>query len=91
MFQEISQNLQENACAGVSFNKVAGLQLETLLKRGCHEYFPANLAEFLRKLFLQTFFYPGRLLLPVIFCLGSGELLRKTVFSAKYNFSEMEK
>ena len=38
--------LQKNACAGVSFNKVAGLQSGTLLKAGCREYFPVNLAEF---------------------------------------------
>ena len=88
MFLKISENLHENACAGVTFNKVAGLQPGTLLKRGCHEYFPVNLAEFLRDLFLQT--SPGDCFF-LFFCLGSGELLRKTVFFAKYNFSEIEK
>ena len=87
MFLKISENLQENACAGVTFNKVAGRQPKALSKRGCHEYFPVNLAEFFRDLSLQTSL--GEI--PLIFCLESGELLRKTVFSAKYNFSEMEK
>ena len=54
LFLKVSQNLQENARAEVSFNEVTGLQPGTLLKRGCHEYFPVNLGEFLRDLFLQT-------------------------------------
>ena len=33
VFLEISQNLQENTCARVFFNKVAGLRPATLLKR----------------------------------------------------------
>ena len=88
----MSQNLQKNACALVSFNKVnkvAGLQPGTLLKRRLSRVFSCEFSEFLRTPFSTDI--TGRLLLPVIFCLGSGELLRKTVLSAKCNFSEMEK
>ena len=69
--------------------KLQAYRLELYLKRGCSEYFPVNLAEFLRTPFFTDI--SGRLLLPVIFCLGDGKLLSKTVFSAKCNFSEMEK
>ena len=69
--------------------KLQGYSLKLYQKRSCHEYFPVSLAEFLRTLFFTDI--SGRLLLPVIFCLGSDELFRKTVFSAQCNFSEMEK
>ena len=51
VFLEIVQNLQENACARVSFfNKVA---LATLLKKRLwYRSFPVNLAKFLRTRFL---------------------------------------
>ena len=46
-FLTISQNLQENTCVRVFFNKVAGLRPATLLKKrlwqGC---FPVNFAKF---------------------------------------------
>ena len=69
--------------------KLLAYRLELYLRRGCSKYFPVNLAEFLRAPFFTDISW--RLLLPVIFCLGGGTLLRKTVFSAKCNFSETEK
>ena len=56
VFLEISQNLQENTCARVSFfNKVAGFRPATLLKkRPWHKCFPVNVAKFLRAAFLQN-------------------------------------
>ena len=44
LFLKISQYLQENTCAGVSFNKV-----KRKLQHGC---FPVNIAKFLRISFL---------------------------------------
>ena len=76
VFLKISQNLQENACSGVSFNKVAGLQPGTLFKKKLSRVFPCEFSGiFKRTLFTDIF---GRLLLSVIFYLGS-ELLRKTL------------
>ena len=56
VFLEISQNSQENTCAGVSFLfKVADLRPETLLKkRPWLRCFPVNFAKFLRTPFLQN-------------------------------------
>ena len=49
VFLEISQNSQENTCAGVFFNKVAGLRPATLLKKRLwHRCFPVKNVEFLR-------------------------------------------
>ena len=49
VFLEISQNSQENTCASLYFNKVAGL---TLSKQRLWQYFPVTFAKFLRTLFL---------------------------------------
>ena len=55
VFLEISQNLQENICAIVFFNKVASLRPATLLKKRLwHMYFPVNFAKFLRTSFTQN-------------------------------------
>ena len=53
---EISQHLQENTCAKVSFlNKVAGLKpLTSLKERLLHRCYPVNFAKFLRTPFLQN-------------------------------------
>ena len=55
--------------------------LQLYLKRGCHEYFSVNLAEFLRTTFLKDI---SGLELPVIFfvweVVGSGKLLTKKYF-----------
>ena len=53
VFSEISQNSQENTCARLFFNKVAGLSL-------CRRCFPMNFVKFLRTPFLQN--TSGRLL-----------------------------
>ena len=54
VFLEISQNLQENTCVRVFFNKVAGLRPATLLKKSLwHRCFPVNFAKFLRKPFFK--------------------------------------
>ena len=52
VFFEISQNLQENTCASVSFfNKIAGLSPATLLKKRLrHRCFHVNFAKLLRTL-----------------------------------------
>ena len=51
------ENSQEHNCARVSFNKVAGLRLATLLKkRFWRRCFPENFAKFLRTVFLQNTF-----------------------------------
>ena len=64
MFLEISQNSQENTCAGVSLNKVAGLRPATLLrKRLWRRSFAVNFVKFLRRPFLQNTF--GWLLLEI--------------------------
>ena len=75
-----------------NFTKLAGKQLcrslgarahslQLYLKRGCHEYFSVNLAEFLRTTFLKDI---SGLELPVIFfvweVVGSGKLLTKKYF-----------
>ena len=53
VFLEISQNPQENTCASLIFDKVAGLRSATLLKkRPWHRCFPVNFAKFLRTPFL---------------------------------------
>ena len=54
VFLEISQNSQENTCAGdYFFNKVAGLRLATLLKKRLwHKCFLMNFAKFLRTPFV---------------------------------------
>ena len=55
VFLEISQNSQENTCARVLFNKVAGLRPATLLKkRLCHRCFPVNFVKYLRTPFYRT-------------------------------------
>ena len=67
VFLENSQNLRENTCPRFFSNKVAGVRLATLLKKGrwpraCsfilksfwHRSFPLNFANFLRKLFYRT-------------------------------------
>ena len=49
---EISKNSQENTCARVFFNKVAGLRPATLLKkRAWHWCFAVNFTKFLRTSF----------------------------------------
>ena len=49
----------KHLCQSIFFNKVAGLNPATLLKKSlCHWCFPANFEKFLRPLFLQN----GRLL-----------------------------
>ena len=49
IFLEISQNSQENTCASLFFNKVAGLRPATLLKNTLwHRCFPVNFAKFPR-------------------------------------------
>ena len=61
MFLEISQNSQENTCASLFFNKVAGLRTATLVKkRPWHRCFPVNFMKFLGIPFLQN--TSGRLL-----------------------------
>ena len=54
VFLEISQNVQENNCATVSFwNKVVGLRAATLFKKGLrHRCFPVNFVKFLKTHFL---------------------------------------
>ena len=59
MFLEISQNSQENTCAGLSF---LSLRPATLLKKRLrHRCFPVNFVKFLGIPFLQNI--SGRLLL----------------------------
>ena len=59
MFLEISQNSQENTCAGLSF---LSLRPATLLKKRIrHRCFPVNFVKFLGIPFLQNI--SGRLLL----------------------------
>ena len=54
LFLKIPQNSQENTCARVLFNKVAGLRPATLLKKWLwHRCFPVNFVKFLR----TPFFY----------------------------------
>ena len=54
VFLEISQNSEENTCASLCFNKVAGLRPATLLKqRLWRRCFPVNFAKFLRKFFVH--------------------------------------
>ena len=63
VFLEISQNLQENTCARVSFfNKLAN-SATFLKKRLWHKCFPVNFAKSLRTLFLQN--TSGQLLLAI--------------------------
>ena len=52
VFLEISQNSQENTCARVPFNKVAGLAYNFIKKRLWRRCFPVNFAKFLRTPFL---------------------------------------
>ena len=60
VFLEISQNSQENTCASLFLNKVAGLKPATFLKKRLwHRSFPVNFEKFLRAPFLQNTF--GRL------------------------------
>ena len=48
MFLEISQNSQENTCASLFFNKVAGIRAAGLLKKRLwHRCFPVNFEKFL--------------------------------------------
>ena len=52
---KISQTLQENTCAGVFFNKVAGLQSASFIKRDCNtSAFLWSLRNFLEHLFSRT-------------------------------------
>ena len=53
VFLNILQYSQENTCAGVCFNKVAGLQL-LKRKRFQNRCFPVNIAKFLIKAFVQN-------------------------------------
>ena len=50
-FFKISQNSQENTCARVSFNKVAGLRLATLLKRDTGTGFSCECFEIFKNIF----------------------------------------
>ena len=53
VFLQVSQNSQENTCARVSFNKVAGLSPATLLKKRLwHRCFPVDFVKFLRTPFI---------------------------------------
>ena len=62
---EISQNSQENTCASLFFNKVAGLTPANLLKqRLWHRCFPVNFVTFLRAPLSQN--TSGRLLLWIV-------------------------
>ena len=62
VFCEISQNSEENTCASLFFNKVAGLRPETFLKkRLCTGVQPVSFVKFLRTPFLQN--TSGRMLL----------------------------
>ena len=55
VFLNISQNSQENTCASLFFNKVAGLKHTTLLKKRLwHWCFLVNFAKFSRTPFLQN-------------------------------------
>ena len=51
MFLEISQNSQEKICAGLFFNKVAGLMPATFKKWIWHRCFAVNFVQFLRTTF----------------------------------------
>ena len=54
VFLEILQTSQENTCARVFFNKVAGLGPVTLLKKRLwHRCIPVNMVKFLRTPFLK--------------------------------------
>ena len=54
LFLKISQNSEQNACVGLSFNNVAGLQVCNLTKMTLqHSYLPVNVAQFLRTLILN--------------------------------------
>ena len=53
MFFKISQNSQENTCAIIIFNKIAGLRL-FLKRRLWHRCFPVNFVKFLKTLFLKN-------------------------------------
>ena len=89
VFLKISQNLQESVCAGVCSNKVAGVQSETLLKKRLSRVFSCEFSE----IFRNTFFY--RYLQTTAsscyFLFGKWWTFKKTVFSARCNFSEMKK
>ena len=53
VFLEISQNLQENTCARLFFNKVAGLRPTILLKKSLwYRCFPVNFVKFIGTPFL---------------------------------------
>ena len=75
VFLKISQNLQENACSGVSFNKVAGLQPGTLLKKRLSRVFSCEFSGIFERMFFTDIF--GQLLRPVTLVLGNGELFKK--------------
>ena len=61
---KISKNSQENICASLFFNKVAGLMSATILKKRLwHRCFPVNFAKFLRTPLLQN--ATGQLLLNI--------------------------
>ena len=54
LFLKISQNSQENTCARLFFNKVAGLKAATLLKKRLwYRCFPVNFARFLQTPFFK--------------------------------------
>ena len=49
VFLKFTQNLQDNSCVAVFFNKVAGLQAYTFIKKRLqHRCFPASFAKFQR-------------------------------------------
>ena len=54
MFLNISQISQENICAEVSFNKVAGLKACNFKNKLQHRCFPVKLAKFLGTPFLEN-------------------------------------
>ena len=57
MFTKITQYLQENACVGVSFNKVVSLQACNYITKGTPtQVFPVKYA----KIFKNTFFEKHR-------------------------------
>ena len=53
VFLKISKNSQENTCASVFLNKVAGVRPVTLLKKTLAQVFPVKFAKFLTIAFFK--------------------------------------
>ena len=82
VFLEISQNSQENNCASLFFNKVAGLRPATLLKKTLAKMFSCEFCEIFKNTFFQN--TSGRLLLKRI--LGSIWFSKFEILSSIYVF-----